>query len=91
MTLPCGLDDISIPIAGPATCITRSSVCLWQIYYLWWPNLPDEEDNHVVELAVAGGGEVIVTHNIGDFAHAELRFPGLRILQPAALLQEDPT
>lgn len=67
------------------------SVCLWQpIYSLWRPNLPDEDDNHVVELAVAGGGEVIVTHNIGDFAHAELHFPGLRILRPATLLQEAP-
>ena len=32
------------------------SVCTWQtVYYLWRPNLPDEADNHLVELAVAGG------------------------------------
>ena len=31
------------------------SVCDWvPIAYLWRPNLPDEGDNHVVELAVAG-------------------------------------
>ena len=25
-----------------------------RVYYLWRPNLPDEADNHLVELAVAG-------------------------------------
>ena len=30
------------------------SVCRWtRIYYLWRPNLPDDEDNQVVELAIA--------------------------------------
>jgi hypothetical protein len=30
------------------------SVCHWcEIYYLWRPNLADEADNHVLELAVA--------------------------------------
>jgi predicted transcriptional regulator len=32
------------------------SVCRWQkVYYAWRPNLPDEADNHLVELAIAGG------------------------------------
>ena len=32
------------------------SCCEWtRVYYLWRPNLPDEADNHLVELAVAGG------------------------------------
>ena len=31
------------------------SRCTWvRVYYLWRPNLPDEADNHLVELAVAG-------------------------------------
>ncbi len=31
------------------------SACAWvDVYYLWRPNLRDEEDNHIVELAVAG-------------------------------------
>jgi putative PIN family toxin of toxin-antitoxin system len=31
------------------------SVCEWvRVFYLWRPNLPDEQDNHLVELAVAG-------------------------------------
>lgn len=60
-----------------------------QSNYIWRPNLPDEADNHLVELAVAGGAEAIITQNIRDFIRAELYFPGLRILQPADLLRED--
>lgn len=67
-----------------------ASRCRWvRVYYLWRPNLPDEADNHVVELAVAGGAEAIVTHNTRDFARAELHFPGLRVLSPGALISED--
>ena len=61
---------------------------LTEVFYLWRPNLPDEGDNHVLELAVAANAEAIVTHNRKDFLHAELRFPQLRILTPADLLKE---
>jgi len=59
------------------------------VYYLWRPNLPDESDNHLIELAVAGGAEVIVTHNQRDFGRTELRFPGLRVLTPSELIMEE--
>jgi putative PIN family toxin of toxin-antitoxin system len=59
------------------------SVCGWvHIYYLWRPNLRDEGDNHILELAVAGGAAAIVTNNIADFRFSDLRFPDLRILTP---------
>ena len=65
------------------------SVCEWvHVYYLWRPNLPDEADNHIVELAVGGGASGIVTNNITDFRGAELRFPEFRILTPRSLLKE---
>ena len=64
------------------------SVCEWtKIYYLWRPNLKDEGDNHVLELAVAGGAEAIVTHNVRDFTRSDLRFPDLRILRPSEFLR----
>ena len=61
--------------------------CAWiPIYYLWRPNLPDEADNHVLELAVAGGAEFIITSNKKDFLRAELNFPEITILNPAEFL-----
>ena len=63
------------------------SVCEWvKVYYLWRPNLPDEADNHLVELAIAGGADAIVTNNVRDFRRGELRFPHLRILTPSEFL-----
>ena len=67
------------------------SVCEWvQIYFSWRPNLPDEADNHIVELAVAGGAATIVTNNLRDFQGADLRFPDLRMVAPRELVKELP-
>ncbi|WP_256091503.1 putative toxin-antitoxin system toxin component, PIN family [Candidatus Thiosymbion oneisti] len=63
------------------------SVCEWvPIYYLWRPNLPDEADNCLLELAVAGNAQWIVTNNVRDFRNAELNFPGIRIITPEEIL-----
>lgn len=59
-----------------------------QVYYLWRPNLKDEADNHLIELAIAGNAEMIVTQNVNDFQSAELIFPQLTILVPEALIME---
>jgi predicted nucleic acid-binding protein len=58
------------------------------VYYLWRPNLPDEADNHLIELALAGGAEYLLTHNVRDFARPELRFPLLKIRTPSQFLRE---
>ena len=69
-----------------------AAVCEWvTVHYLWRPNLPDEGDNHLIELAVAGGARTIVTHNIRDFRRAELRFPAIAILTPGEFLLTVPT
>ncbi|GAX37523.1 putative toxin-antitoxin system toxin component, PIN family [Nodularia sp. NIES-3585] len=57
------------------------------IYYLWRPNLKDEADNHLIELAVAGNAQIIATHNVKDFQNAELLFPNLSILKPEAVIR----
>jgi putative PIN family toxin of toxin-antitoxin system len=63
--------------------------CEWtRVYYLWRPNLPDESDNHLVELAVAGGADFIVTRNLRHLRNAQLRFPELRIASPGSFLKE---
>lgn len=64
------------------------SVCQWvPIYYLWRPNMKDESDNFLIELALAGNASVIVTNNIKDLRNVELKFPDLRILTSVQLLR----
>ena len=64
------------------------SVCNWvPIYYLWRPNIKDEGDNFLIELALAGNATHIVTNNIRDLKSAELKFPELKIVTPANLLR----
>jgi len=63
------------------------SGCSWvSVSFLWRPNLSDEGDNHVVELAVAGMADTIVTNNERDFVRGELRFDALRVESPATFL-----
>ncbi len=63
------------------------SVCRWvEVFFLWRPNFPDEGDNHVMELAVAGGAAAVITYNVSDF-RGELHFPKIQILRPAQFLR----
>jgi predicted nucleic acid-binding protein len=65
------------------------SICAWtQVYYLWRPNLRDEGDNHLIELAVARGAALIVTNNIRDFRGSELRVTSIKIVEPEQLGKE---
>ncbi len=65
------------------------SVAEWvTVFYLWRPNLPDEGDNHVLELATAGNARWIVTNNIRDFRRGELLFPDIQIVTPGDILRE---
>ena len=65
------------------------SICQWiTVYYSWRPNLRDEADNHLVELAVAGNARFLVTRNLRDLRSGELRFRDLRIVLPETLLEE---
>jgi predicted nucleic acid-binding protein len=65
------------------------SLCIWvRVYYLWRPNLADEGDNHILELALAGGAGVVVTNNRADFQGGELRFPEIRIMTPSEFVEE---
>ena len=39
-----------------------------KVYFLWRPYLPNPKDDMVLELAVAANNQIIVTHNLKDFA-----------------------
>lgn len=63
--------------------------CEWtRVYFLWRPNLPDESDNHLIELAVAGDAQRIVTRNLRDLQAGQLRFATLRAVSPEDFLKE---
>jgi len=65
------------------------SNCTWQsVYFGWRPNLKDEGDNHVMELAIAANATIIVTNNLRDFRGADLLFPQIRVLSPDLFLKE---
>ena len=57
------------------------------VHYLWRPNLKDEADNHLVELAIAAGVSYIITNNVSDFAQAELKRLGYEVITPEQLLR----
>ena len=65
-----------------------AAACRWtRIYFLWRPNLRDDSDNHLVELAVAGSAQAIVTRNKRDLRGTELKFDNLAVLTPAECLR----
>ena len=57
-----------------------------KIYFLWRPRLPDPKDDHLLELAVASGTKLIVTHNTKDFRGAETF--GVKPITPKELTEE---
>jgi len=57
------------------------------VNFRWRPQLTDPKDELVLEAAVNGAAEALVTHNVRDFHAAAPRF-GLRVLLPRELLKE---
>ncbi|MCB8944756.1 MAG: PIN domain-containing protein [Ardenticatenaceae bacterium] len=59
------------------------------IFYLWRPNLRDEADNMLLELAVASRSQWLITNNVRDFSVGnELRHDGLLIGTPAQFVRQ---
>lgn len=57
-----------------------------RIYFKWWPMLPDERDEHILDLAVKAQCDAIITYNVRDFSGVE-RF-GIRAIDPQTFLRE---
>lgn len=56
------------------------------VRFTWRPQLSDPADEMVLEAAVNGRADVLITHNVRDFASAALRF-GIPVLRPAEFLR----
>jgi putative PIN family toxin of toxin-antitoxin system len=56
------------------------------VHFQWRPQLSDAKDELVLEAAINGRADALVTHNVRDFAMAKERF-GLRVLRPGELLE----
>ena len=57
------------------------------VHFRWRPQLTDPSDEFVLEAAVNGQADTLVTHNIRDFGRATERF-NLRVLTPQQCLKE---
>lgn len=57
-----------------------------EIHFRWRPQTRDPGDEMVLEAALNGRAEALVTHNVRDFARAALRF-GLAVLTPQEILE----
>ena len=57
------------------------------VHFRWRPQLTDPSDEMVLETAVNGGAQMLVTHNIRDFAWVATQFE-LKVVTPQQFCQE---
>ena len=58
-----------------------------EVNFRWRPQLSDPKDELVLEAAVNGDADALITHNVRDFEPATRSF-GLRVLLPRDVLEE---
>jgi putative PIN family toxin of toxin-antitoxin system len=58
-----------------------------EMQFRWRPQLRDAKDEMVLETAINGRADALITYNIRDFLSVADRF-GLRVLRPGELLEE---
>jgi putative PIN family toxin of toxin-antitoxin system len=57
-----------------------------EVRFAWRPQLVDSDDEMVLDAAVNGRADALITHNLADFVRAAPRF-GLIVLSPGELLK----
>jgi putative PIN family toxin of toxin-antitoxin system len=58
-----------------------------ELHFLWRPQVRDPGDEMVLEAAINGEADALVTYNVGDFALAGERF-GVPVIRPADFLRK---
>lgn len=56
-------------------------------YYHYRPQLSDPDDERVLDAAISGHAQAIVTHNTSDFLPVAANF-GIQVVTPGGILQE---
>ena len=80
--LALGPEDVETLLQFIATVARPTS-----IRFVWRPNLRDENDNMVMELALAGGSEYLITRNTRDFLlDTDLSNEEVTVVTPAEFL-----
>lgn len=74
-----GISDADVHVLLDAIALVATPV---RISYLWRSMLPDPDDDLVLETAVNGSAEVVITFNRRHFEPVAARF-GIEILAPA--------
>lgn len=63
------------------------SVGRWhKVHFLWRPNLRDEGDNHLIDLAVASNADYLISYNLKDLMSGDLKFD-FEVLTPEVFLK----
>ncbi len=57
------------------------------LHYLWRPQLSDANDEMVLETALNGNADALVTFNVADFAPAAKQF-AVNLIQPRVFLEQ---
>ena len=57
------------------------------VRFTWRPLLRDPDDEMVLEVAINGKADALITHNVADFKGFVELF-GVRVIRPGAFLKE---
>ena len=80
------VSGLSLPQVDMALAALAAVVEPVEVRFAWRPQLADPDDEMVLDAAVNGRADALVTHNLTDFAGAAARF-GLAVLRPGELLE----
>lgn len=58
-----------------------------QVHFQWRPQTRDPNDEMVLEAAINGQADAVITYNVADFAEAARRFE-IAVMRPAELLRK---
>ena len=77
---------LSLPDVDRALAALAAAIEPVDVRFVWRPQLSDPDDEMVLEAAVNGRADALVTHNLKDFAAVAPRFE-LLVVSPADLLK----